>query len=279
MIEKRVIALRRKNRLDQFFSRPGAAGFEVFWGVDGRSDAPEKVFDRERFTRHYGMEPSPGRMGCALSHAKLMAEFAAGSGSDSDLLLVAEDDALLSPFLDAVIDSLSQRAPIDFIVLNHLSAGTRKPHVCSPTERERQISAMSRPILATSSGRRKIFRVGPYAGVLWGAGLYLVSRKAARVYSCHSDYGARVSWLADDLNRFYFEMGLNALVLKPGLCDWVGDSISSNRDSEYMDELHSVSVDTWRERLAPRMRINKAKLVALATADHVFGTSVGKLWR
>ena len=36
-MKKYVVALKGENRLEQFFNAPGSAGFDIFWGVDGRA--------------------------------------------------------------------------------------------------------------------------------------------------------------------------------------------------------------------------------------------------
>ena len=36
-MKKYVVALKDENRLKYFFNAPGSAGFDIFWGVDGRA--------------------------------------------------------------------------------------------------------------------------------------------------------------------------------------------------------------------------------------------------
>ena len=52
-MKKYVVALKDENRLEQFFNAPGSAGFDIFWGVDGRAlptpgESPEHRRSEER---------------------------------------------------------------------------------------------------------------------------------------------------------------------------------------------------------------------------------------
>jgi len=96
-MKKYVVALKGENRLEQFFNAPGSAGFDIFWGVDGRAlptpgESPE--FDAAYFEKRKGRLARPGEVGCALSHTYVWRDFLE---SGEEWALVAEDDALIHP--------------------------------------------------------------------------------------------------------------------------------------------------------------------------------------
>lgn len=268
-ITKRVIALKRKNRLESFYSRKSARHFQVFWGADGFEEDLDNEFDTQRHSSHYNWEPRAGVVGAAISHARVICTFAKGEGDASDTLVVAEDDALISDFFDEVLAATFSIRHNGFVNFSHLSAGERRPNFRSRTELERQISLLSRPILAGKGLRKRLFRAGPYAGILWGAGLYSISRGAARTFMNYIEDENRVYWVADDFNLFWREMGIPSLVVKPGLCSFYGDSVINEADESFMDNWHAVKVTTVREFLAPSARISKVHLIGEATVAHL----------
>lgn len=269
MFSRRVIALKSRNRLDSFFSRSASQGFEVHWGVDGAVEETESRFDMDRARRHYGSDLKPGQVGCSLSHAQLWQEFAQGPGDDREIMVVAEDDALLTDHFMQVVSKVAMLPDVECVNLSHASAGARTPDARSQTEQQRQISLLSRAIVSKAPRSTKVFRVGPYAGVMWGTGLYLVTRGAARKFAAYLDSTPRIWWLADDFNQFAYLMNIDCRAIKPGLCDWSGDSVIHDSGNEFMSTLHSVPGKGLRVALAPRARMRKAALVGAATFQHL----------
>ena len=92
----RVIALDDSTRLDAFYSRPGSSRFEVYPAFDGRAGDVPPDFDTAAFRARTGADPLPGEVGCAVSHSRLMREFAGEEGDPDDVMVVAEDDTLLT---------------------------------------------------------------------------------------------------------------------------------------------------------------------------------------
>ncbi|MCO6809653.1 glycosyltransferase family 25 protein, partial [Pseudomonas aeruginosa] len=88
-----VVSLPGSGRRRGFFAQPLAGVFEVAEAFHGATQDWTPYFDAARFAEHYGRAPVPAEIGCAISHARVIRDFAAEAGADSDVLLVAEDDA------------------------------------------------------------------------------------------------------------------------------------------------------------------------------------------
>ncbi|GAA4508822.1 glycosyltransferase family 25 protein [Brevibacterium yomogidense] len=206
IVESHVVALEDSHRIDGFFAQPGTSCFLRFRAVDGRVGEGLELFDSALFEDRYGRSPLPGEMGCALSHFKIIKRFANSCGRDSDLALVAEDDARFTPGALEVISTVAARVEnVGFVVLAN----------DFPT----QLSLFSRIVGRTGL---RAYRVGHNWGNVWCTGLYLVSRGAARQYMASTP--GRVSWVADHYSHFRREMGINVKVLRPSLVSWEGES-------------------------------------------------------
>lgn len=218
----RVIALEGSDRLEKFFARPGADLFEVFRAVDGRKGEGVEDFNTPLAQFHYDFELSAAEVAIASSHLRVMREFGNESGDDSDVMVVAEDDALLSEDFEEVVQELVRSVRnLQFVILAHPNAEAGVSHVWGGSETNLSLSALSQVVKAESGVR---YRCGHFSGILWGAGLYLVTRAAARKYSGVVERIGGLGWFADDWWMFQRFANADVKFLRPNLADWIGDS-------------------------------------------------------
>lgn len=198
----------------------GGLSFARFEAVDTRDGTVPAGFSVDDFRLRYGVSPRPGEMGCAMSHATVIGQFAQEEGDPEDLLLVAEDDARPVPELLQVLRRVirvMERRNVDIALLSEPIFGTR-----------RSLKTYALSLLAHSVGHGR--RFGHCADKIAGTGLYLITRRACRSYT-RVAHGSGVSWVADDYgfgssdvvleNPFH---GLDVRVVRPGLCDWEGET-------------------------------------------------------
>ena len=109
-ILKYVLGLDSANRFNSFFSVGAPAqDFQRYSAVDNRDDhVTDAQFDSKLFLTRYGKEPRPAEKGCALSHYHMWKDFLA---SDADWALLAEDDILISPDLQPVVERIIDKYP------------------------------------------------------------------------------------------------------------------------------------------------------------------------
>ncbi|MBL8343106.1 MAG: glycosyltransferase family 25 protein [Rubrivivax sp.] len=128
--------------------------------VDARALTPEQraALDEPAYRRKHGMTPSPGELGCYLSHVQVMRALLA---SRFEFALVLEDDVLLKPALPAVLEALvAHRGRWDVAKLSAVHSGTPQPYL--PITPQHQLNVM----LTRCTG----------------ASAYLVNRAAAQAY-------------------------------------------------------------------------------------------------
>lgn len=257
-ITKRVIALRDSDRIERFLAQPQAEGFVVFDAVDGRKGEGYDLFDVDSFKMRYGHEPHTGEVGCAASHFRVLSEFvsnAQGPGQN-DWLLVAEDDAVLSPNTSMVIEAVVKGAKgSDCIVLAD-AFGEADTHIIGgKSEYFSQISPFARKVFSTKGLK---YKIGRYAGELTGTGLYLMSFSAAERYVSLVRNLHYISWEADDYQLWPHLASIKVERLRPNLAGWEGrstirdldqNSPSYNRPNSKMDKVKS------RIALRSRMRV------------------------
>lgn len=220
--ERLVISLPGSPRQEKFFAQPEARRFTLFPAFDGRTGGGLDRFDPEAFEHRYGHQPKGGEVGAAISHLEAARSFATAEGDKDDLLLVAEDDAVFAPEFDAVVKKLCERTDFDFILLAHPCEDLSSEWI-SAVRDWIPMSLFAQPVGAP--GSRWKFRVGPTPGTLAGTGLYLMTREASRKLVAFADASPRLSWVADDYESWHKPAGLRRiLVLRPNLCDWLGDS-------------------------------------------------------
>ena len=180
-ILKYVLGLDGANRFDSFFSVGAPAqDFQRYSAVDNRDDhLTDAQFDSKLFLTRYGKEPRPAEKGCALSHYHMWKDFLA---SDADWALLAEDDVLISPDLQPVVERIIEKYPhVQMVNLGDIyasEAGKLNPQVDYP-----RLSLLAPFVYGK-------YRMGRAYGSkpLYGAALYLLSRSGAeRLVECYGE--------------------------------------------------------------------------------------------
>ncbi len=85
----------RLNSLRKHLSEHPYIDLEVIEAVDGRilsTEETDRLFDREKFHRHYHRAPRPGEIGCTLSHQKAYRKI---TQSDVNTLIIEDDIQIL----------------------------------------------------------------------------------------------------------------------------------------------------------------------------------------
>lgn len=131
-ILKYVLGLDGANRFDSFYSVGAPAkDFVRYPAVDNRDNhVTDEEFDVEFFRSRWHCDPNPAEKGCMLSHVKMWRDFVA---SDADWALIAEDDILISPDAEAVVNAIITKYPqVQLVNLCDSfanDAGKLNPHV------------------------------------------------------------------------------------------------------------------------------------------------------
>lgn len=154
---------RAKERLERVSRQLDDAGLP--WtrlrAVEGRAMSPQEVaaaLDADTFRRWHGMEPALGEVGCYLSHVAAMRALL---DSPHAAALILEDDVLLTPALQPVLQGLMRHAARwDMVKLSAVHSGTPQP------------------VLEVAPGHHLAVMLSRCTG----ASAYVVSRHAAQVY-------------------------------------------------------------------------------------------------
>ena len=264
-ILKYVLGLDGANRFDSFFSVGAPAqDFQRYSAVDNRDNhITDEEFDVEVFRKRWHRDPSPAEKGCMLSHYHMWKDFLA---SDADWALLAEDDVLISPDLQPVVERIIEKYPhVQMVNLGDIyasEAGKLNPQVDYP-----RLSLLSPFVYGK-------YRMGSAYGSkpLYGAALYLLSRSGAeRLVEC---FGETVPGVVADDYSLYREWGVDVYLVQPGLCGWEGTSIIQTSGVRHLESLKSTQhgtgfIDRLRIALAPKKRIANAKNILEATVDDV----------
>lgn len=262
-ILKYVLGLDSANRFNSFFSVGAPAqDFQRYSAVDNRDDhVTDAQFDSKLFLTRYGVNPKPAEKGCALSHYHTWKDFLA---SDADWALLAEDDILISPDLQPVVERIIDKYPhaqmVNLCDIYASKAGKLNPRVDYP-----RLSLLSPFVYGK-------YRMGSAYGLkpLYGAALYLLSRSGAeRLVEC---FGETVPGVVADDYSLYREWGVDVYLVQPGLCGWEGTSLIQTSGFRHLENLKSTqhgtgSLDRLRIALAPRKRLQNAKNVLEATFE------------
>ena len=264
-ILKYVLGLDGANRFDSFFSVGAPAqGFQRYSAVDNRDNhVTDDEFDVELFRNRWHRDPTPAERGCMLSHVKMWEDFVA---SDADWALIAEDDVLISPDAEAVVNAIitkySQVQLVNLCDACSFKAGTMNPRV-----EYIRLSLLS-PFV---HGK---YRMGKLYGStrLGCTGLYLISRSGAELLLKQFENKAPGT-VADDY-KLYQQWGVDVRFVQPGLCDWEGSSVILDSGKNHLEMLAenqkgSSALDRVRIALAPKMRLVNAKNALDATLDEV----------
>lgn len=248
-----VIALDDSTRLPAFFARPGAEQFVVQPAVDARRGEGADEFAVNAYRQQFGTDPGTTEMAIAASHYRVLRAFAEEDGAPTDVLAVAEDDALLSSDYERITARIVRAGLVrGVVVLAHPRSDAGTSHVSGYSEYTVQLSLGARVVGRTGP---HAYRVGHYVGVLWGTGLYLVSRDGARqhVGAVHRHGG--IPWLADDWGYIGRLADLDVRFLRPNLAGWIGDS-TFREQPPVVDRFQARSAtDYLRRTVAVRTRV------------------------
>ena len=264
-ILKYVLGLDGANRFESFYSVGAPAkDFVPYSAVDNRDNhVTDDEFDVELFRNRWHRDPTPAERGCMLSHVKMWEDFVA---SDADWALIAEDDVLISPDAEAVVNAIitkySQVQLVNLCDACSFKAGTMNPRV-----EYIRLSLLS-PFV---HGK---YRMGKLYGStrLGCTGLYLISRSGAELLLKQFENKAPGT-VADDY-KLYQQWGVDVRFVQPGLCDWEGSSVILDSGKNHLEMLAenqkgSSALDRVRIALAPKMRLVNAKNALDATLDEV----------
>ena len=264
-ILKYVLGLDGANRFESFYSvGVPAKDFVPYSAVDNRDNhVTDEEFDVELFRSRWHRDPTPPERGCMLSHVKMWEDFV---GSDADWALIAEDDVLISPDAEAVVNAIITKYPqvqlVNLCDAFSFKAGTMNPHV-----KYIRLSLLS-PFV---HGK---YRMGKLYGStrLGCTGLYLISRSGAELLLKQFENKAPGT-VADDY-KLYQQWGVDVRFVQPGLCDWEGSSVILDSGKSHLEMLAenqkgSSALDRVRIALAPKMRLVNAKNALDATFDEV----------
>lgn len=212
-ITKYVLGLDGANRFDSFYSVGAPAqGFVRYSAVDNRDNhVTDEEFDVEFFRSRWHCDPNPAEKGCMLSHVKMWRDFVA---SDADWALIAEDDILISPDAEAVVNAIITKYPqVQLVNLCDSfanDAGKLNPHV-----EYIRLSLLSPFVYGK-------YRMGkPYGSwPLVCTGLYLISRSGAELLL--KQFESKVPGTVADDYKLYQQWGVDVRFVQPGLCGWGG---------------------------------------------------------
>ena len=264
-ITKYVLGLDGANRFDSFYSVGAPAkDFVPYSAVDNRDNhVTDKEFDVELFRRRWHREPTPAERGCMLSHVKMWRDFLA---TDTDWALIAEDDILISPDAEAVVNAIITKYPQAQLV-NLCDAYSFKAGTMNPRVEYIRLSLLSPFVYGK-------YRMGELYGLtrLGCTGLYLISRSGAELLLKQLE-GKAPGTVADDYT-LYQQWGVDVRFVQPGLCSWEGSSTLLESGMSHLESLNAnqrgtCALDRLRIALAPKMRLANAKNALLSTVEDV----------
>ena len=264
-ILKYILGSDGANRFDSFYSvGTPAKDFVPYSAVDNRDNhVTDDEFDVELFRSRWHREPTSAERGCMLSHVKMWEDFVA---SDADWALIAEDDILISPDAEAVVNAIITKYP-QVQLVNLCDAYSFKAGTMNPRVDYIRLSLLS-PFV---HGK---YRMGKLYGStrLGCTGLYLISRSGAELLLKQFENKAPGT-VADDY-KLYQQWGVDVRFVQPGLCDWEGSSVILDSGKSHLEMLAenqkgSSALDRVRIALAPKMRLVNAKNALDATLDEV----------
>ena len=264
-ILKYVLGMDGVNRFESFYSvGVPAKDFVPYSAVDNRDNhVTDEEFDVELFRSRWHRDPTPAERGCMLSHVKMWEDFVA---SDADWALIAEDDVLISPDAEVVVNAIITKYP-QVQLVNLCDACSFKAGTMNPRVEYIRLSLLS-PFV------RGKYRMGKLYGStrLGCTGLYLISRSGAELLLKQFENKAPGT-VADDY-KLYQQWGVDVRFVQPGLCDWEGSSVILDSGKSHLEMLAenqkgSSALDRVRIALAPKMRLVNAKNALDATLDEV----------
>ena len=264
-ILKYVLGLDGANRFDSFYSVGAPAqDFVRYSAVDNRDNhVTDEEFDVEFFRSRWHRDPSPAEKGCMLSHVKMWRDFVA---SDADWALIAEDDILLSPDAEAVVNAIITKYP-QVQLVNLSDSFANDAGKLNPQVEYIRLSLLS-PFVHGKYRMGKPYGTWP----LICTGLYLISRSGAELLL--KQFEDKVPGTVADDYKLYQQWGVDVRFVQPGLCGWEGSSVILESGKSHLEMLAenqkgSSALDRVRIALAPKMRLVNAKNTLDATIDEV----------
>ena len=264
-ILKYVLGLDGANRFESFYSvGVPAEDFVPYPAVDNRDNhVTDGEFDVELFRNRWHRNPTPAERGCMLSHVNMWRDFLA---TDTDWALIAEDDVLISPDAEAVVNAIITKYP-QVQLVNLCDAYSFKAGTMNPRVDYIRLSLLS-PFV---HGK---YRMGKLYGStrLGCTGLYLISRSGAELLL--KQFEDKVPGTVADDYKLYQQWGVDVRFVQPGLCGWEGSSVILESGKSHLEMLAenqkgSSALDRVRIALAPKMRLVNAKNALDATLDEV----------
>ena len=264
-ILKYVLGLDGANRFESFYSVGAPAkDFVPYSAVDNRDNhVTDKEFDVELFRRRWHRDPTPAERGCMLSHVKMWRDFLA---TDTDWALIAEDDILISPDAEAVVNAIITKY-LQVQLVNLCDAYSFKAGTMNPRVEYIRLSLLSPFVYGK-------YRMGKLYGStrLGCTGLYLISRSGAELLL--KQFEDKVPGTVADDYKLYQQWGVDVRFVQPGLCGWEGSSVILESGKRHLDKVNSLHhgtgpLDRVRIALAPKKRITNAKNALDTTLDEV----------
>ena len=264
-ITKYVLGLDGANRFDSFYSVGAPAkDFVPYSAVDNRDNhVADEEFDVEFFRSRWHRDPSPAEKGCMLSHVNMWRDFVA---SDADWALIAEDDILISPDAEAVVNAIITKYP-QVQLVNLSDSFANDAGKLNPQVEYIRLSLLS-PFVHGKYRMGKPYGTWP----LICTGLYLISRSGAELLL--KQFEDKVPGTVADDYKLYQQWGVDVRFVQPGLCGWEGSSVILDSGKSHLEMLAenqkgSSALDRVRIALAPKMRLVNAKNALDATLDEV----------
>ncbi|WP_161971974.1 glycosyltransferase family 25 protein [Acidipropionibacterium jensenii] len=267
-----VVSLAGSRRRDQTVPELLKHGFSIFDAVDGRAiSTPGEVFDTDRFDKKYHRAPEPGEIGCTLSHLSVMRSFAEDSSCERrHWLVVAEDDAVLSPHFERDIERVLHRcSTLDMVMLASVAAPA-DVRWQDPVTSHTVISLVEPPVVSVWS-RPFVRRVGfVNTEALYGTLLYAIKKPAAQ--RILSSIDGRPYFVADDWVEFS-RMGLRIGLVRPNLAGPREDLSSEIRAGSNGDLWSGAAYEkgSLRERIRIRTRVRCLRETVAVSIDDLRG--------
>ena len=247
-IRKVVLSLPGSPRRKSFQQRTGWPASIFFDAVKPDEEDLARRWDAAAFYARNGRDAKSGEIGCALSHARIIRDYAASSADSDGYLLVLEDDAVLCPEFDAALNRIvNAGVNADFILLGTVwgkigEASTNSTVTNVPIS---WLAHRVKPFLPlTKTFRIGLMRPNNFTGTLG----YLVTKTAAQRYA--EVIPETVHWVADDWHMLY-DAGFRVYLIRPNIIEEESEAISSIRSvtNASKSEPHSDNADTkssWR---------------------------------
>ena len=182
----------RRAFMEQQFARLGLAAERVpsVTPAEISNELKDRYCNAARLTWQ-----TPSELACSLSHLKALDALLA---SDEELALVLEDDTILSPVLADFLRSYEREAREDVL---RIESSPAQQVLCLPGDR--QIEGVS---------------IGRYFNRVWGAGAYIVNRRAARALTTRGRLLTRPADRVVSDSSQVKAHGLSMRQADPGLC-------------------------------------------------------------